>query len=174
MKPIDSLAFIGVNPNSKEEIKNKKIHIAAGDSGNGMTYGTMARILLSDLILEKQNKWTQLYNPSRSITNIDHKDYKNRSAKEDSNSTDSNQKPEDNPTLIIKFQDRSKIGSLSLNEGCIIEDNPKNPIAVYEDKNEQICTFSRKSTHLGCNLTWNPLETSFDCPCHGSRFYNNG
>lgn len=32
----------------------------------------------------------------------------------------------------------------------------------------------RKCPHMGCRLTWNPLEESFDCPCHGSRFDKNG
>ncbi len=42
-------------------------------------------------------------------------------------------------------------------------------------KMEKLCIYSQtKCTHLGCTLTWNPLETSFDCPCHGLRFYNNG
>lgn len=42
------------------------------------------------------------------------------------------------------------------------------------EKLNQIHTFSAKCTHLGCTVTWNPLEQSFDCPCHGSRFFNNG
>ena len=174
MEPVDSLAFIGENPNGENEVKNKKIYIATGDSGNGMTHGTIAGILLSDLIPEKQNKWTWLYNPSRTIRNIDNKE-DNKSTKKDTNNNNSksDQKSEDNPTSINNFQNKSKIESLLLNEGAIIDDDPKNPIAIFKDKQGQIHAYSAKCTHLGCTLTWNPLETSFDCPCHGSRFYNN-
>jgi glycine/D-amino acid oxidase-like deaminating enzyme len=62
MEPEDGLAFIGVNPGP-----DKGIYIATGDSGNGMTHGTIAGILLSDLILGKNNPWEGLYSPSRII-----------------------------------------------------------------------------------------------------------
>jgi glycine/D-amino acid oxidase-like deaminating enzyme len=62
MEPSDGLAFIGLNPG-----KDKNIYIATGDSGNGITHGTIAGILLSDLILDIENPWTELYSPSRKI-----------------------------------------------------------------------------------------------------------
>lgn len=60
MEPKDSLAFIGRNPGDA-----KNIYIATGDSGNGMTHGTIAGTLLSDMILEKENTWANLYDPFR-------------------------------------------------------------------------------------------------------------
>ncbi len=174
MEPIDSLAFIGLNPINEKETNNN-IYIATGDSGNGMTHGTIAGILLSDIILEKRNEWSWLYNPSRTTRNTN----KNENEKDDNRSSEENnsnksKSPEDHPTSINKFQSKSKVESLSISEGAIIEQDPENPIAIYKDKNGQIHTFSAKCTHLGCTLTWNSLEQSFDCPCHGSRFFNNG
>src|SRR6185436_7044789 len=45
MEPVDGLAFIGPNPSGEANV-----YIATGDSGNGMTHGTIAGILLADLI----------------------------------------------------------------------------------------------------------------------------
>ena len=59
MEPVDGLAFIGRNPGEQN------IYVVTGDSGNGMTHGTIAGILLTDLILGRDNEWTMLYDPSR-------------------------------------------------------------------------------------------------------------
>ena len=65
MEPVDGLAFIGINPGH-----DKNVFIATGDSGNGITHGTIAGMILSDQILGKKNPWTGLYEPSRKISNI--------------------------------------------------------------------------------------------------------
>ena len=62
MEPMDGLAFIGTNPG-----KDKNVYIATGDSGNGITHGTIAGIILNDLILQKKNPWAELYDPDRKI-----------------------------------------------------------------------------------------------------------
>src|SRR4030095_15617834 len=59
MEPVDSLAFIGRNPG------DENIFVATGDSGMGMTHGTIAGILLTDLIRGRKNRWTDLYDPAR-------------------------------------------------------------------------------------------------------------
>ena len=60
MEPEDGLAYIGKNP-----LDEKNIYIATGDSGNGMTHGVIAGMLLSDLIIGRQNPWQKLYDPRR-------------------------------------------------------------------------------------------------------------
>ena len=60
MEPVDSLAFIGRNP-----VDADNVYVVTGDSGNGMTHGTIAGILLTDLITGRENPWAALYDPSR-------------------------------------------------------------------------------------------------------------
>jgi glycine/D-amino acid oxidase-like deaminating enzyme len=60
METIDGLAFIGRNPGDEDNV-----YIATGDSGQGMTHGTIAGILLNDLIQGRKNRWEDIYNPSR-------------------------------------------------------------------------------------------------------------
>ena len=62
MEPKDGLAFIGAS-----SLQEKNIYIATGYSGNGITYGTISGMLISDLILGKRNDWTELYDPGRVI-----------------------------------------------------------------------------------------------------------
>ncbi len=59
MEPNDGLAYIGPNPG------DKNVYIVTGTSGNGLTYGTIAGMLLSDLILGRANPWAEIYKPAR-------------------------------------------------------------------------------------------------------------
>jgi glycine/D-amino acid oxidase-like deaminating enzyme len=60
MEPNDGLAYIGRNPADDENV-----YVCSGDSGNGMTHGTIAGLLITDLITGRDNPWTSLYEPSR-------------------------------------------------------------------------------------------------------------
>ena len=60
METVDGLAFIGRNPGDADNV-----FIATGDSGMGMTHGTIAGLLLTDLVLGRENRWAALYDPSR-------------------------------------------------------------------------------------------------------------
>jgi Rieske Fe-S protein len=68
---------------------------------------------------------------------------------------------------LSKNSFKSNSEALSNDSGTVIE-NEK--LAIYKDSEGKVHTFSAVCTHLGCNVVWNDLEKSFDCPCHGSRF----
>lgn len=155
MEPVDMVAFIGKNPG------DKNIYIATGDSGNGMTHGTIAGILIRDLILGKENPWEKLYDPSR-ITLKATGDF----LKEVGNMT----------AQYLDFFDPGDIKSvkeLERGHGAIVNMKGKK-VAVYKDESQTLHAYSAICPHLGCVLQWNKDENSFDCPCHGSRFTCSG
>lgn len=47
-------------------------------------------------------------------------------------------------------------------------------VAAYRDASGVLHQVRARCTHLGCTVRWNPNETSWDCPCHGSRFDIDG
>ena len=60
MEPVDGLAFIGRNPADHDNV-----YVVTGDSGNGMTHGTIAGMLIPELIRRGDHAWAKLYDPSR-------------------------------------------------------------------------------------------------------------
>jgi glycine/D-amino acid oxidase-like deaminating enzyme/nitrite reductase/ring-hydroxylating ferredoxin subunit len=151
MEPIDSLAFIGRNPG------DKNIYVATGDSGNGMTHGTIAGILLTDLILGRENEWETLYDPSRISL---------RAALEFT---------KENLNVAAQFGDYATAGDvagareIARGTGELIREGLRK-IAVYRDSHGALHKCSAICPHLGCIVDWNSTEKTWDCPCHGSRF----
>lgn len=155
MEPIDSLAYIGKNPDEEN------IYIITGLSGNGMTYGTLGGIIITDIITGKENPWIEIYSPSR-ITLKATGYYLHEVG-----------------NMALQFIDWltpehiKEISDLKLGQGGIISSGLKK-IAVYRDEQNNLNTFSAVCPHLGGILQWNADEKSFDCPMHGSRFTNEG
>lgn len=154
-EPIDSLAFIGRNPG------DTNIYICTGDSGNGITHGTIAGMLLPDLILGKVNPWKSLYEPSRKTLSAAPKFI------------------HETLNMVAQYADWftpgeiKKIEKLPPNEGIILREGLKK-IAVYKDEQNNVHVHSAFCPHLGGCVRWNPGEKSWDCPCHGSRFNGCG
>jgi glycine/D-amino acid oxidase-like deaminating enzyme/nitrite reductase/ring-hydroxylating ferredoxin subunit len=156
IEPVDYLAFIGHNP-----LDNENVYIATGDSGNGLTHGTLAGILLSDLILKKENPWTALYDPTRkSIKTV------NRYLKDNLASA---------ATYLSYFStsEISNLNNMSLDSGKVICRGLKK-IAIYRDEKGKFHECSAVCPHLKSIVHWNSTEKSWDCPAHGSRFTPKG
>lgn len=156
MKPVDALAFIGRNPGSDEHI-----YIATGFSGNGMTHGTIAGILLTDLITGRDNPWTSLYDPSR--INL-------RSAPRYAMT---NLNVAEQYAAWLTPGDVGSADDILPDSGAVIR-RGMHKIAVYRDPAGQLSACSAVCTHLYCIVDWNDTEKSWDCPCHGSRFDRYG
>ena len=155
MEPTDGLAFISRNPG------DKNVYMVTGDSGNGMTHGTIAGMLLTDLIQGRQNNWATLYDPSRLSL---------RAAPEFAR---------ENLNALVQFRDYITPGEVdsprevARRTGAVIRRGFKK-VAAYRDTHGVLHEFSAVCPHLGCIVDWNETERSWDCPCHGSRFNTAG
>lgn len=155
MEPIDAMGFIGRNPG------DDNIFIITGDSGNGMTNGTIGGLLINDLINGKENPWEELYNPSR-ISVKATGDFLKEAGNMAAQYAD-----------WVKKGDVESLYEVAAGEGGIVSSGLKK-FTVYRDMNGNLHTCSATCPHLGGVLTWNEDEKSFDCPVHGSRFTAEG
>jgi glycine/D-amino acid oxidase-like deaminating enzyme/nitrite reductase/ring-hydroxylating ferredoxin subunit len=152
MEPVDYLAYIGKNPGGDEHI-----YIATGDSGNGMTHGTIAGIILNELVQGRRHQWAKLYDPAR---------VKFRAAPE---------YMKENANVAEQYKDwfttgdADNIESIKPGEGAVVG-RGRGKIAVYRDERGTVHQMSAVCTHLYCIVNWNDAEKTWDCPCHGSRF----
>jgi glycine/D-amino acid oxidase-like deaminating enzyme/nitrite reductase/ring-hydroxylating ferredoxin subunit len=152
MEPVDGMAFIGKNP-----VDHDNVFVVTGDSGNGMTHGSLAGLLLRDLILGRENEWAELYNPSR-ISLHAVKDY-----------------TRENLNMAAQYFDWLTAGDVEKEKavprgtGAIVRHGLKK-VAVYRDHDGTLHECSAVCPHLGAIVCWNHGEKTWDCPAHGSRY----
>jgi glycine/D-amino acid oxidase-like deaminating enzyme/nitrite reductase/ring-hydroxylating ferredoxin subunit len=155
LEPIDYAAFIGRDPGSKN------VYVATGDSGQGITHGVVASLLIADLITTGSSPWQELYEPSRTPLAAAARFIA------------------ENATAVKNFAEYAAPGELgSVDElkpghGAIVREG-LTKIAAYRDKDGVLYRRSAACTHVGCHLHWNSLEVCWDCPCHGSHFAVDG
>lgn len=155
---LDCVPYIGkYTPNSKH------LFVATGFGGWGMTNGIASGIILSDLILGKKNPWASLFDPNRVKLPESAKNFL-----------------ESNGIVMKHFlEDKLKelviinLDEIPRGEGKVGKLNGQN-MAVYKDEQGEIHTLSPNCSHMGCVLSFNNAEKSWDCPCHGSRFDTDG
>ena len=153
MEPVDGLAYIGRNPG------DKNIFVVTGDSGNGMTHGTIAGMLITDLICGRENPWAKLYDPSRkTLKPAVVADYLAENANVVAQMTD-----------YVTPGDEPAADKIRAGEGAILREGAKK-IAAYRDEQGTLHKLSAVCPHLKCVVRWDGCEKTWDCPCHGSRF----
>jgi glycine/D-amino acid oxidase-like deaminating enzyme/nitrite reductase/ring-hydroxylating ferredoxin subunit len=152
METQDGLAFIGPNPMDADNV-----FVATGDSGMGLTHGTIAGIILTDQIQGRRNRWAALYNPSRIRVGAAAgflKENLNVAAQYAS---------------WLTAGEVSGVDAIPPSTGAVLRDG-LSKIAVFRDETGQLHRRSAVCPHLGCIVAWNPAASTWDCPCHGSRF----
>jgi len=155
-EPADGVPFVGALPGSGSRF------VAAGFSGTGLTFGTVAARLLCDLLTKGSSPWEEVYSPRR---------IKPLAA--------ARPMAEENLRIGWRFVADRVAGMLSREEPLApdsgrIERVGGRPRAVYRDARGDLHVLSPRCTHLGCIVAWNDLEKTWDCPCHGGRFHPTG
>jgi len=146
----DGLAFIGRAPT-----KGENVYCITGDSGMGLTHGTLGAILIADLIAGRTNPWEAIYDPARKLLN---RDLVAEALNANAQYTD-----------YLTPGEISNESDLQPGQGALMRQG-MTKLAVYRDDSGTVHTMSAVCPHLKCIVHWNGVERSWDCPCHGSRF----
>lgn len=159
MEPADGLAYIGHNA-----VGHKNVYVVTGDSGNGMTHGAIAALLIPEQIAGhgKDHPWTHLYDPARKIGVHALRRY-----------------AQENVNTLAQYRDWFKRGDvkdeseIKPGAGATLTHGLKH-LAVYKDHAGNCTRLSAVCPHLGGIVRWNDQEQTWDCPCHASRFARDG
>ena len=135
---------------------------ATGFNKWGMTSSMVSAMIISDLITQQENDFSEIFSPHRFDLSLSIKN-----VAKDMATTAKN--------FIAQkvYIPSSEIEHIKNGHGGIVKyDGQK--VGVYKDDDGKIFTVSPKCSHLGCELHWNADESTWDCPCHGSRFDYKG
>ena len=124
------------------------LYVATGFNGWGISNGTAAGMAIADQIRSQPNSWASIYDPTR------------RSPKGFNRGGDTQSSV-------------TSIDAIPAGQGGVIK-RGKQKLAVWKDMNGKPHALSASCTHLGCTVTWNNAERTWDCPCHGSMFSADG
>ena len=155
MEPVDGLAFLGRSPGERN------VYVLTGDSGHGMTHATIGAGIVADLIAGRENPWARLYDPSRVTTQA------------------TPQFLRENLNVAGRYSEWvtpgevGESGEIPPGAGAVVRQG-LSKIAVYRGEDGSVHQRSAVCPHLGCIVAWNPVEATWDCPCHGSRFGPTG
>lgn len=153
---VDSLPYAGYFATETPDL-----YVATGYQKWGMTNSMASSMIIRDLIVEGESPWQDVYNPSRKTIAASVKTFVVENlnvAKE---------------LLSGKLASLPKDVDIKNGEANVFEIDGDR-VGAYRDEQGTLHIVDTTCTHLGCELKWNAAETSWDCPCHGSRFTYEG
>lgn len=154
---LDKIPYIGEFSNLMPNV-----YVGTGYKKWGMTTSNVAANIIKDKILGKQNPYEEVFTSTRMEPIKNYQEVGNMLKEVATSWTVEKLKiPEE------KLQDIKK------GEGGLIEFEDKK-VGAYRDEGGKVYLVKPVCSHLGCELTWNNLEKTWDCPCHGSRFNYKG
>jgi len=156
-EPMDGMPFVGRATSSTEHL-----YVATGFNAWGITNGTAAGMILADSIPGRDNPWAEVFDATRTKPLAGAKSFIGENVAAGAH--------------LVEGYVRSRgssIAELALGEAAVLELDGRR-VAVFRDAAGQVHAVSAVCTHLGCVLGWNPVDRTWDCPCHGSRFALDG
>jgi glycine/D-amino acid oxidase-like deaminating enzyme/nitrite reductase/ring-hydroxylating ferredoxin subunit len=151
LEPADGLAYIGKHP------AEQHVYLVTGDSGNGLTHGTIAGLLLPTLIAGRTHPWQKLYAPDRTRVHA--------------LGTLAAEAARSNAPYAdwLRPGDVESLDAIAPGHGATIR-RGLHVLAAYRDLDGQCHLRNARCPHLSGVVRWNAVERTWDCPCHGSRF----
>jgi glycine/D-amino acid oxidase-like deaminating enzyme/nitrite reductase/ring-hydroxylating ferredoxin subunit len=156
--PVDGVPFIG-----RLAPFQKRLWVATGFMKWGLTNGTAAGMILTDLIGGRENPWASLFDSTRFKPLASAKELVKENANVGAHFVGDH----------LGRPDVRSVEELSPGEGGIVR-RGASKVAAYRSEDGTLHAVSAVCTHLGCQVKWNRAERSWDCPCHGSRFDVSG
>lgn len=154
---LDGIPYIG-----KYAEDTPNIYVATGFNKWGMTSSMVAAMIISDMIVGKENDFSEIFSPRRFDLSL-------------SINTAAKDIVETAKNFIAQkiYIPSSEIEHIKKGHGGIVEYKDEK-VGVYKNQEGEVFIVSTKCAHLGCQLHWNADELTWDCPCHGSRFDYKG
>lgn len=155
--PVDGVPFVG-----RLGLGSRRVWVGTGFSSWGITGGTAAAMILTDLIAGRDNPHARFFDSNRSGVLF------TKGLLEEG--VDVAKRFVGDWVAAPEAGDASEVG---VGEGRILRRGPEK-VAAYRDEEGEVHAVSAVCTHLGCVVQWNAAEKSWDCPCHASRFSVDG
>ena len=157
-EPSDGLPYIGHLPGH-----TNNIYVATGFGGNGMTYSSIAAMVLKSMLLGEKDPAGGLFSPNRIkpvagfINFIKH----------------NSEVAAKLFTSILPADKLPELADMAPGEGRIVKYEGET-MALHKDEHGTLHGVHPHCTHMQCTIAWNSAESSWDCPCHGARFDIDG
>ncbi|MEX0684640.1 MAG: FAD-dependent oxidoreductase [Balneolales bacterium] len=156
--PADGSPYIGVS-----SLGSTNRYMATGYSTDGLTYGVIGGVVLSNMITGLNNPWLEPYISTRIKPVTSSKEF----VKENINVATQYVKD------YLQFGEVEAFSDIDKLEGRTLQINGEK-LAAYRDAIGHLHVYSAVCPHMKCIVNWNDAEKSWDCPCHGSRFSIDG
>lgn len=158
LEPIDFMPFTGRNPG------DHNIYVHTGDSGQGITNGVLAGLVIAPLICGQEARFADIVRPDRKPLGVP-------ALSEFASGQAGALK---NLAEHLGPSEVESVEEIPAGSGAIMRHGSAKKLAIYKDENGKLSVCSALCTHIGCIVHWNPFEKCWDCPCHGSQFSPEG